>query len=152
MLAVLTFSIRPGRVPECRALLRAAGDPPGRIDRRFVEIGEVNTIIVFCTAENGEELARLGLWAAARRDEARDILRGVTLEAFAAPAPEGLAAAPVVLAERGGPDGMPALAGEPGLRLNLVPLPSADACLAAAAARRAAGIACRNAMLIPENL
>lgn len=154
MLVALTFSIRPGRVPDCRALLRAAGQAPGQIDCRFVEIGVVNTIILFAEAPDPAALEVLGRWARARWDEAaaHDFLRGVTCEAFAGDAPEGLAAAPCLLMERGGADGLSALLGEVGLNINLLPQPSLDDGLAAAAARRQQGLAGRNALLIPERL
>lgn len=154
MLVVLSFSIRPGRVPDCRALLRAAGPAPGQIDCRFVEIGVVNTILILASAKDGAALETLGRWASARWDEALhlDFLRGISCEAFAGDAPEGLANAPCLLMERGSADGLPALLGEVGARLNLLPQASLDDGLAAAAARRQQGMAGRNALLIPERL
>ena len=150
-ISLVTFSIKPGRVPDCRTSLRNAPTAPGLVAFRFVEIGVVNTIIAFCDA--GDERA-ISLWARDRVADMREAapLRGVSVDFYEGALPAGLADAPAVLLERPLSVGdLVPLSGEVGRGLWLQPSESLDAALAAAIALRRTSSA-ETALLIPEHL
>lgn len=149
--AFVTFSIKPGRVPDCRALIKAAPQPAGLVAYFFVEIGVVNTIIALCETDNLSELSQ---WASARSSEAQeqDFLRGIYVDTYSGTLPSDLTTSPAIILERTSDKAaLSPLNGEIGRGLNLLPHQSLDAALQAAITLRQKSTA-ETAMLIPEHL
>lgn len=147
----VTFSIKPGRVPDCRALIKAAPKPSGLVAYFFVEIGVVNTIISLCETDNLPELSQ---WAAVRWEEAREqnFLRGIFVDSYGGTLPSSLTTAQAIILERTGDNPMLSpLNGEIGRGVNLLPHQSLDAALQAAISLRQTSTA-ETALLIPEHL
>lgn len=98
-ISIITFDIKPGRVPDARALIRGAEALNGLIAWKFVEVGVVNTLIGFIKPDAGSDVA---LWARTLLADAKpDFLRAMSLNLYTGVLPDDLAQSPAVLLLRG---------------------------------------------------
>lgn len=98
-ISIITFDIKPGRVPDARALIRGASALDGVIAWKFVEVGVVNTLIGFVKTASGDDVAQ---WTRDLLANGRpDFLRGLSHNIYTGALPDDLAQSPAVLLSRG---------------------------------------------------